>query len=101
MRTIITAIAICAVSFVADVAGDLAVGTHPAIDSAQASARVDLPPYLAGAERAHPLPARHVAHHRSRAHAATMMAHAVKPHRVAAKLQLKPRPQSKFPASKY
>ena len=100
MRTIITAIAICAVSFVADVAGDLAVGAHPALDSAQASARVDLPPYLANAQRAHPLPARHVVHHRTRAHAVQMTAHVMKPHTVAAKVLLKPRPQSKLPARK-
>ena len=101
MRILVTAIAICAVSFVADVAGDLAVGTHPALDSAQASARVDLPPNLAHAVRAHPLRVRHVTHRHARTHAVALTAQLVKPHAASPKLQAKPRPDSKLPPSKY
>ncbi|MES1199380.1 MAG: hypothetical protein ABUS48_05295 [Pseudomonadota bacterium] len=74
MRIFATAIAICAVSFVVDVAGDLAVGhRHVAADAAQAaSARVELPPHLIGAVRAHPLPVRHhLRRHRHTQQAAT------------------------------
>ncbi|HVY85375.1 MAG TPA: hypothetical protein VG943_09595 [Caulobacterales bacterium] len=83
MRVIATALAICAVSFAVDVAGDLAVGErHAAADTAQAaSARVELPPYLVGAAHAHPLPARqHVRHHRPRTEQTAMALRAQKPH---------------------
>jgi len=101
MRTFVTALAICAVSFIADVAGDLAVGAHPALDSAQASARVDLPPYLAGAVRAHPLSVRHVARHHVR-HAVAMTARSLKPHATSSKAaRAKTPPNFKLPPSKY
>ncbi|HVZ98921.1 MAG TPA: hypothetical protein VG841_01260 [Caulobacterales bacterium] len=95
MRVIATALAICAVSFVADVAGDLTVGSrHPAADAAQAaSAHVELPPYLVGATRAHPLPPRHTARHHRRERAEVAMATHAKPHRQAAKSMPKTPPE--------
>lgn len=54
MRVVLTALVFCAVSFVAGVAGDLSVSAAP--ERAPPSARVELPPYLANAVRAGPLP---------------------------------------------
>jgi hypothetical protein len=53
MRVLVTALALCAVSFLAGLAGDLSVASPVAVEPA--SARVSLPPHLANAVRAHPL----------------------------------------------
>ena len=66
MRIITTALAICAVSFAIDVAGDLSIARHPSDVAQAASAHAEVPPYLAHAVRAHPLPVR--AHRRRHTH---------------------------------
>jgi hypothetical protein len=56
MRIFVTALALCAVSFLAGLAGDLSIASPVAVEPA--SARVALPPYLENAVRAHPLTTR-------------------------------------------
>jgi hypothetical protein len=53
MRVLVTALALCAVSFLAGLAGDLSVAST--VSAEPASARVALPPHLVNAVRAHPL----------------------------------------------
>ncbi|MEJ0059881.1 MAG: hypothetical protein WDM79_10035 [Terricaulis sp.] len=56
MRVLVTALALCAVSFLAGLAGDLSIASPVAVEPA--SARVALPPHLVNAVRAHPLTTR-------------------------------------------
>ena len=74
MRIITTALAICAVSFVVDVVGDLSIARHPSDAAQAAAAHAEVPPYLANAVRAHPLPAPPAAHQHRHSRAAEPVA---------------------------
>ena len=83
MRIVIVAFLICALAFVAGVAGDLSLAAQP---NAGESVVVHIP---AGAVRAHPLPA--VAYETTEsADAEPVIQHPVRPHRVARGHRVKP-----------